>query len=131
MPDTYTDLYEIVIRLETDGIRARREKYKTKRTAMNFLALRITDEEHEQGYSHRMSSRVPVGQLMRVQSLGFGDGSDHICRHGYCLPEQQAELLAALKAEITATVKRMRENILKLDALWQADDFKIMEKKHA
>lgn len=122
-PDDIVDLYELIINIDTTRVHARRERYKTKRTGLNFLALRITDEEHAKGYSHRMCPRVPIADLMKVQSVSWS--SDHIFRHGYCLKDQQNELFHKLRSSIEEQVLRMKANADKLVELWAADVIKL------
>ena len=121
------DLYEIIINIDTQGVRARRERYKTKRTSLNFIALRITDEEHAQGYSYRMCpSRVPVADLLKVRSISWS--SDHVFRHGYCLKDQQQQMFAALHANVEAQLARTKANADKLTEIWTAEDIKLMSR---
>lgn len=121
--DDIVDLYEIIINIDTQRVSARRERYKTKRTGLNFLALRITDEEHAQGYSHRMCHRVPITDLMKVQSVSWG--SDHVFRHGYCPKDQQQQLFDLLRTSIKEQIKRMKANADKLTELWTAGTVKL------
>jgi len=126
MKTNIVDLYEICINIDTQGVRARRERYKTKRTGLNFLALRISDEEHAQGYSHRMCPRVPIADLMKAQSASWSN--DHVFRRGYCLKDQQKQLFNMLRSSIETQLNRMKANADRLVELWAADDTKLVSR---
>ena len=121
MPDKIVDLYEITIYAECDGVRAKIEKYPTKRTDKNFLPLSLTDEMEAKGYSHRMYGRVPVGDLNKLQRCGFGDGCDHVRRHAFCLAEDREKVFNSMRMEIDLTVRRLHERTTQLLASWELD----------
>ena len=125
--DNIVDLYEITISVGIQGIRARREKFKTKFTGQNFLPIRPSEAEEKEGYRH-LSSRVPASSLMQIRTIGFGQGVDHCFRHGYCLGPKQQELFDAIRADITRTLNQWLENTTKMVELWKADTATLLPK---
>lgn len=121
MSEQIVDLYEITIYAECDGVRARIDKYPTKRTGKNFLPLRVTDEMAAQGYSHRMYSRVPITDLNTIQRVGHAGVCDHVWRQAYCLFENRETIFNIMRTGIDVEVRRLHERTKTLLAAWEKD----------
>lgn len=118
---TTMDLYEIIIHVETDRVRARLEKYRVKVTGKNFLPVMLTREQELQGYSHRLHNRVRIDRLMVVDHTNLFGTPDHVYRSIYCRAEQRAAALELLRKEVADTVARNKANADKVYATWQND----------
>jgi hypothetical protein len=60
------DLYAVIVEVMPTRVEARIERYKAKSTPRAFVPVRISKEEHAQGYSYCMPSRVMQSKLGRV-----------------------------------------------------------------
>ena len=123
----FTDLYEIIARVELDGAKGRLEKYRVKRTAMNFLPQRLTPELEGQGYSHRLCERIPVDSIMKVQRIS--KGPDHVHLSIYCLESQKEAALAALRLKTSDIITKMRDDAVKLYEVWNNRPMAIKERQ--
>lgn len=111
------DLYEIIVSVDTQREYARMEKYRVKKTGKNYLPQRIAGDLEGKGYSHRMSSRLPLDGLMKVNRQLFG-GFDHVYMSIYCLEGQKREALERVITEVDSAVLSMLRNAQAVNKIW-------------
>lgn len=110
-------LYELSISVEPTGIRIILGKYAVKCTGKNYIPQRFTDELREQGF-HRLSNRVPVGDIDKLQRVQRYDHPDHISRYVYFLEGDLDKSKSAVKAEIEATITKMKKAMDETHDAW-------------
>jgi hypothetical protein len=117
----FTDLYELRVSVQPNGIRALVRKYYVKVTKANYLPERIPDTRENEGYSVALYQRVKLGEVMKLRRSLFGDHVDSVVREIYYLQGQEEEARARVNAELDKTIRSMAEQMDMLHAAWVSE----------
>ena len=118
MKPKFVNLYEISANLSpARGASVRLKKYKAKLTINNYLPAITSDEDAKNGYDYGFSSRVKVGDIMKIESIG-NDSSEWIHRRIFFIDGQEAEAKKLLRTTIDKLIENMVTNINAMKLAW-------------
>jgi hypothetical protein len=119
------DLFEVRLLVSPSGISIRCEKHKVKNTAHGYRVQPVGDAELEQGYDLPPGTEryIRDTDLMKVKMSTCGDR--YIVSWGFCLREDQAKLLEAIRNHVYAAVERRLLCATQIQTMWKTTDVRI------